>query len=126
MKIFLAIKYNKDSLELVPDIKGIIEKSEHTIYCFATDEPYIKDTKEMMRKAFEKIDESDLVIVESSNIAFGVGIEAGYAFAKNKKIITIVNKSAENSSTLKGISESYIIYSDFTDLKIQLQKYLIY
>lgn len=124
MKIFIAIKYDKESLALVPNIKDILKKLGHTSYCFAQDEGYIADQKEMMKKAFQKIDDSDLVIIEASKNSFGVGIEAGYAFVKNKKIITISNESEKISNTLKGISNSYITYKDFADLETKLQENL--
>jgi len=124
MNIFLGIKYDKDALVLVPEIKEIIKKLGHTAHCFAVDEPYIEDTKEMMKQAFQKIDEADMVIFESSATAFGVGIEAGYAFAKSKKIITILNELEEPSSTMKGVSDAYMVYRDFDQLEEKLREYL--
>ena len=47
-----------------------------------------------------------------------------YAFSKGKKIITIVNSSEEISNTLKGISNSYLIYSNLKDLEKKLAKVL--
>jgi len=120
MKIYIAIKYNKKSLELVPGIREIIKKAGSNSYCFAEEEGYIEDEKEMMKLALKKIDESDLIIVEASNSSFGVGIEAGYAFAKNKRIVTIMNESEETSNTLKGISDSYFTYSNFEELEKKL------
>ena len=124
MKIYIAIKYDKKSLELVPKIKDIIKKTGNNSYCFAYEEKFIKDEKKMMKMALQKIDESDLVLLEASKSSFGVGIEAGYAFSKGKKIITIVNSSEEISNTLKGISNSYLIYSNLKDLEKKLAKVL--
>jgi nucleoside 2-deoxyribosyltransferase len=122
MKIFIGIK--KESLELVPKIREIITGLNHKAYCFAEEEGYISDEKEMMKLAFQKIDESDMVIFEASQTSFGIGIEAGYAFSKSKKIITVINESEKKSSTLKGISDFYLTYKDFTDLGNKLQEIL--
>jgi len=124
MKIFIGIKYDKESLLLVSEIKEIIKKLGHIPYCFAQDEGYISDEKEMMEKAFQKIDESDIVIIEASQLAFGVGIEAGYSFSKNKKIIIIANELEKISSTLKGVSDLYMSYKDFNELEIKLRDIL--
>jgi len=124
MKIFIGIKYDKESLLLVPKIKKILQILGHTPYCFAQDEEYIADEKEMMEKAFQKIDESDLILIEASQIAFGVGIEAGYSFAKEKKIITIANELEKISSTLKGISDLCLSYKDFDELENKLRENL--
>jgi nucleoside 2-deoxyribosyltransferase len=124
MKIFIGIKYDKESLLLVSKIKEIIKKLGHLPYCFAQDEGYISDEKEMMKKAFQKIDESDLIIIEASQLAFGVGIEAGYSFAKKKKIITIANELEKISNTLKGVSNLYLSYKDFNELEIKLRESL--
>jgi len=124
MKIFIAIKYKEESMALISEIKQIIEKLGHVPYCFAQDEGYIADEKEMMKKAFQKIDESDLIVCEASRTAFGVGIEAGYAFAKNKKIIIIANESEKISSTLKGISHAYLTYQNFDELEKKIKEIL--
>jgi len=124
MKIFIAIKYDKQSLLLVSDIKRILVELDHIPYCFAQDEGFIADEKEMMQRAFKKINESDLILVEATQSSFGVGIESGYAFANNKKIIIIANESEKVSNTLKGVSNSYITYKDFNDLSEKLKEVL--
>lgn len=121
MKIFIGIKYNEEALSLVPKIKEILERLGHNPYCFAKDEGYIADEKKIMEKAFQKIDESDLIIIEASQVAFGVGIEAGYSFAKGKKIIVISNESEKFSSTLKGTCDLYLSYKDFNELEKKLR-----
>jgi 2'-deoxynucleoside 5'-phosphate N-hydrolase len=124
MKIFIGIKYDEKTLVIVPEIKRIITMLGHTPYCFATDEEKIDDEKELMKRAFQKIDESDLIMFEASNDSFGVGIEAGYAFSKGMKIITIMSEAAKISRTLKGVSNGYITYKELTDLEEKLRQHL--
>lgn len=125
MRVFIGIKYHKDgrNTKLVKELKDIIKSLGHQPYSF-TDEGYINNEKEMMQRTFQELDKSDIVLLEISESSFGVGIEAGYAFAKNKKIVTIVNESQSTSRTLKGISNHCLSYKNSTDLKEKLREAL--
>lgn len=80
--------------------------------------------KEMMRIAFDEINKSDLVIVELTKKAIGVGVEVGYAVAKNKPIIYLKRKEANYSTTVGGCTDYLIEYTDENQLKIKLNKIL--
>lgn len=80
--------------------------------------------REMMQQAFEEIDKCDLLIAETSDKAIGIGIEVGYAKAKNKPVIYLRNKNAEHSTTVAGTSDHKIIYGNADDLRIQLSEAL--
>ncbi|MEO7531917.1 MAG: nucleoside 2-deoxyribosyltransferase [Sediminibacterium sp.] len=77
------------------------------VYHFSTDEE-----KKMMQTAFNEIDASDFLIAEVSEKAIGVGIEIGYAVAKNKRIIYLRNDASEHSATAAGSSSNVLIYQD--------------
>ncbi len=124
MNIFICIKYKEDCLTKIPEIKNVLESLGHKVYCFATDAEKMSDAKIMMAEAFKKIDESDILLVESSEQSFGVGIEAGYGFSKGKKIISTIDEKGEKSKTLNGISDDYIVYKDYSDLKDKLASIL--
>jgi nucleoside 2-deoxyribosyltransferase len=76
--------------------------------------------REMMQHALQMIDDCDLLIAETSDKAIGIGIEAGYAKAKGKKVIYLRNENAEHSTTLSGISDFQIAYTGCEDLGKQL------
>ena len=78
--------------------------------------------KEMMKVAFEEIDNSSFLIVELTKKAIGVGIEVGYAFAKQKPIIYIKRKSASHSTTVGGCSDFIIEYEDEFQLCEEIEK----
>ena len=80
--------------------------------------------REMMQHAFEEIDKCGLLIAETSDKAIGIGIEVGYAKAKNKPVIYLRNKNAEHSTTVAGASDYKIIYNDADDLSKQLSEVL--
>lgn len=74
----------------------------------------------MMNQAIRDIDNCDILIAETSDKGIGIGIEVGYAKAKNKPIIYIRSAKAEHSTTVSGISDYQIIYADIGDLKNKL------
>ncbi|MCX7955657.1 MAG: hypothetical protein N2593_00920 [Patescibacteria group bacterium] len=104
LKKFLKTKFNIDSYSFVFEYK---EKSNH---------------KTMMKKALKLIDKSDFIIAELSYKSIGIGIEIGYAKAKNKKIIYIKKIDAEISTTSEGISDHLIEYKNEKDLLKKLSK----
>ncbi len=75
-----------------------------------------EQAKAMMQQAFLEMDKSELLIVEMSKKAVGVGIETGYAFAKNIPIIYLKKHSASYSTTTAGCAHSFINYKDVPDL----------
>jgi nucleoside 2-deoxyribosyltransferase len=76
--------------------------------------------KQMMQQAMNDIDGCDLLIAETSDKGIGIGIEVGYAKARNKPVIYVRHSSAEHSTTVSGISDFQIVYVDADDLKKQL------
>jgi nucleoside 2-deoxyribosyltransferase len=52
--------------------------------------------KDMMNIAFKEIDDAEILIVELTNKAISVGVEVGYAKAKNKPIIYLKRKEARH------------------------------
>jgi len=78
----------------------------------------------MMNQALADIDQSDLLIAETSDKGIGIGIETGYAKAKGKPVIYVRHTEAEHSTTVSGISDYQIIYSGAADLDNKLQAFL--
>ena len=77
--------------------------------------------KELMKITFEEIGSSDIVIVEFSEKGVGLGIEAGYAWAKEIPVWVIAQEGVEISTTLQGISTRIIFYEEMNDLKRKLR-----
>ena len=74
----------------------------------------------MMQQAMRDIDHCDVLIAETSHKGIGIGIEVGYAKAKGKPVIYLRHQDAEHSTTVSGISDFQIAYSDTNDLQKQL------
>lgn len=77
---------------------------------------------EMMRIAFEDIRKCDLLIVEVSKKAIGVGVEVGYTKAINKPIIYLRRSTAVYSTTVGGTSDYAIEYEDELQLEQELDR----
>jgi len=76
--------------------------------------------KQMMQQAMTDIDRCDILIAETSDKGIGIGVEVGYAKAKNKPVIYVRKKQADHSTTVSGISDFQIFYNDANDLQEQL------
>lgn len=128
-KAYLAIsysdrkKYNKE----VDTLKKVFQELNIELLVFV-DKYNFKENqeKEMMKMAFKELDESDILIAELSTKSIGVGIEIGYAFAKNKVIFYLFNEKENYSTTASGTANFIIKYKNSLDLnekiKLQLEK----
>jgi nucleoside 2-deoxyribosyltransferase len=125
IKIFISYSYKhrKKFLNFHQKLKKFLKKINIELYSFVFEFKLKVDNKKMMKSALKKIDESDILITEASFKQIGIGIEAGYAKAKDKKIIYIKKKGSELSTTLDGISDIFIEYANFKDLSNKLQSF---
>ena len=122
MKAYLAIKYHPDNANR-PCIEGIsaaLEPCGFETVCIARDvERWGQvqlDPVELMDRSFAEMDGCDVVVVDLSEKGVGVGIEAGYAYARRIPILTIAAQGADISTTLQGISRGIFRYSWFGEL----------
>jgi len=122
MKAFFTIKFHEDCKNklLIETISSILDEKGIKNTAIAKDfEKWGKikfEPKELMRITFEEIDKADIVIVELSEKGVGIGIEAGYSYAKSKPIIVIAKEGADISNTLRGIAKKVILYKNMKDL----------
>lgn len=84
----------------------------------------VDQDKEMMELAFEEIEKYDIMVVEVSKKAIGVGVEAGFAKAKGKPIVYVRRKNTPYSTTIGGISDYKIEYQNEHHLESELEKIL--
>jgi len=69
----------------------------------------------LIKRSFAEIDSSDVVVIELSKKGVGLGLEAGYAFARQIPIVTIAKDGADVSTTLRGISHRLCHDQNFTE-----------
>ena len=126
MNAFLSIKFWGDNRNR-EDIERIIEAIEGAgfrVSCFVRDaekwgENYYEPA-EMMRLTFNQIDQSDFVVANVADWPIGVGVEAGYAYAKGIPVICICPLKARMANTVAGLARHFIQYESYDELSKRL------
>jgi nucleoside 2-deoxyribosyltransferase len=124
MTAYISISINKrDSLELELNSLMKILNDFNVVPFLFVDHYHFEPNQEqiMMQQALNDIDQCTMLIAETSDKAIGIGIEAGYAKAKGKPVIYIRRSTAEHSTTVSGISDFQVIYTDVSDLEQQFR-----
>ena len=122
MKAYLAIKFHADysDKKVIEDISNALEKAGITTVVMVRDFEKWGErrfaSQELMRETFRQIDLSDILVVEYSEKGVGLGIEAGYAYAKNIPIFVIARTGSEISETIKGIARSIFFYDNVSEI----------
>ena len=126
MKVFLSIKFWGDNRNR-EDIEGIIdalERAGFNVFCFIRDaEEWGKnqfEPEELMRITFNQIDKSDFLIANVADWPIGVGVEAGYAYARGIPVICICPVNKKVANTVAGLAKHVITYEDYSDLTEKL------
>jgi nucleoside 2-deoxyribosyltransferase len=121
MKVFITASFkdgkNKEEIE---SLCSLIKESGFEDFCFIRDvESYqkiFKNPKELMTRAKKEIEKSDVLLIDMTHKPTGRAIEAGIAFAQNKKIISIMKKGTKIKDTTRGISDAIIEYNEIKEI----------
>ena len=122
MKAFISIKYreNNSNKDRIEKISSALEQNGFETVCITRDIEKWGQVKfsplELMKKTFAEIDSSQLIVVDLTEKGVGLGIEAGYAHAKEIPIVVIARKGLDISTTLQGIAQKLFLYDELTDL----------
>lgn len=124
MRAYIAIKYHADQHNR-PRIEALttaLTAAGFSTCCIVRDiEAWGQvtfDAPTLMQRTFAEIDRSDLVIIDFTEKGVGVGIEAGYAYARGLPVIVIVLEDMELSTTLAGIATHVYRESSTTPLAV--------
>ena len=127
-KVYLAISYSKRKNfdKEVTVLKQFFFNRGIDLLVFV-DQYNFKQNEEklMMQTAFTAIDSCDLLIAELTTKSIGVGIEIGYAYAKNIPILYLHKEQAAYSTTASGSANYHITYSNEIDLIKKLHNLLL-
>ncbi|NOQ55697.1 MAG: hypothetical protein GQ477_02710 [Nanohaloarchaea archaeon] len=121
MNVFITVSFrdgkNRDEIEY---LCSLIRKSNFKDFCFIRDiENYQKvfdDSRTLMNKAKAEIEKCDVLLIDMTDKPTGRAIEAGIAFAQNKKIISIMKKGTKIKDTVRGITDIVIEYDDISEI----------
>ena len=123
-RAYIGIKYyedNRNQLEIA-QLSRKLEQAGYTTVCITRDDEKWGDVhlspQELMQRTFAEIDQSDLIVMEMSEKGVGLGIEAGYAYAKGKYLLIVLQQERELSSTMAGIASKIIHYNTLEQLDL--------
>lgn len=123
MKAYFGIKYYEDCSNrlIIEQICTILESHGYDTSCIIRDMEKWGSVKfhpdVLMNATFKEIDSSNLVVVEISEKGVGLGIEAGYAYAKGIPVVGIAKKGSDISNTMLGILSQVIMYEKLGDIE---------
>jgi nucleoside 2-deoxyribosyltransferase len=121
-KIFISIKHYKDNRNksCIEAISSLLQDRGFQSVCMVRDYEFwgqkVFPPNELMKQTFEQIASCDLLLVETTVSGTGMGVEAGYAYAKGIPIITVAKDKVDIPVTLQGISSYLYSYKNFIDL----------
>ena len=129
MKIFITASFqngkNKTEIE---HLCALVKAAGFNDFCFIRDvENYRKmfnDPKDLMQRAKDEISKSDALLIDMTDKPTGRAIEAGIAYALNKKVIVIAKKSTQIKDTTKGIANLVLEYNAIDDIVTPLREWL--
>lgn len=122
MRAYISIKYCADNSNrnCIEKIASALEQNGFETVCVTRDvEKWGQielSPEELMQRTFTEIDLSHLIVIDLTEKGVGLGIEAGYAYAKGIPIAVIAKKGSDISATLQGISQQLFLYDEFDDL----------
>lgn len=122
MRAYISIKYREDNSNknCIEKISFALEQNGFETVCITRDiEKWGQielSPEELMQRTFAEIDSSDLIVVDLTEKGVGLGIEAGYAYAKGIPVVVIAKTGSDISATLQGISQKLFLYDEFDDL----------
>jgi nucleoside 2-deoxyribosyltransferase len=123
MKVFLSVKYYPDNRnrEHIESLLSVLEQIGFETTCVIRDVEQwgrVSLTSQLlMGRTFAELESCDTVLIDSTDKGVGLGIEAGYAYARHIPIITIARNGSDISETLRGISHTVFMYNEVNDLK---------
>lgn len=121
MKAFISIKYREDNSnkDCIEKISSALERNGFETVCITRDIEKWGQIQlsplELMKETFAEIDSSQLIVVDLTEKGVGLGIEAGYAHAKEIPIVVIARSGSDISTTLQGIARKLFFYDEFED-----------
>ena len=129
MKLYVTASFknaaNKSDIEL---LCSLLKQAGFEDFCFIRDvENYQKvfdDPKELMESARKELINSDALLLDMTDKSTGRAIEAGIAFALEKKIILIAKRGTSIKDTSKGIADLIFEYDRIEDIVEPLKEWL--
>lgn len=129
MKLFITASFQgDDNKKEIEHLCELVKMAGFENFCFIRDiENYKKifdDPSELMQRTRDEISKSDALLIDMTDKPTGRAIEAGIAFALNKKVIVIAKNGTQMKDTTRGIASLVIEYDVIDDIVMPLQGWL--
>ncbi len=126
MKIFLSYRFTgEDPAELKESLGKILATlrvgNKHEVYCSFEDELWFREknrtNKEIMEHAFQKLDNSDLLLayIKSDEKSEGMLVEIGYVVGKGKPFALALKRGVKTTS-IQQMANPLIEFDTLDDL----------
>lgn len=122
MRAYLGIKYHADNRnrEVIEGMSEVLAGCGVVTSCVVPDleawGAVQLEAPDLMQRTFAMIERCDLVVIELSEKGVGLGIEAGYAYAKGVPVVTVAKGGSDVSETLRGSSKEVVFYGEVREL----------
>lgn len=123
MKLYITAKFNGDENRAdIEQLCSIAREAGFDDFCFIRDvekfqRGVFSDPHELMGRALEELLRCDALLIDvTDNPSGGRIIEAGIAFAHNKRVIVIAKRGTEIKVPIVGIADGIIEYGKITDI----------
>jgi len=129
MRAYLAIKFYEDhrNRQHIDALVDTFSRTGIELVCMQKHVERYGDVSltpaELMRRAFDEIEKSDFITVDTTEKGMGIGIEAGYAYKAEKPVVIIAKPREEVSTTLRGIAADILEYSSYDELSTRLKEW---
>jgi 2'-deoxynucleoside 5'-phosphate N-hydrolase len=126
MKIFFGKKFKGDFSDrvFIENFASLLTKKDIEMTSIVRDyERWGEATitpSGLMEETFRSIEEADTVLIEFSEKGVGLGMEMGYAYAKGKPVIVIAKEGSDISTTVQGIAEKIVFYTEIDEIPEKL------
>jgi len=124
MRLYITSSFG-DSEEEIEKLCSIVNSAGFEEFSFIRDvesfQKVFHNPKDLMQKAKEEIEKSDVLLIDMTNKPTGRAIEAGMAYSLGKKIIAIMKRGTEIKDTTKGIADRIIMYDVIDDISVGLK-----
>ncbi len=134
MKIFLSYRFTgEDPVELKDNLGKILDvlrTNKHDVYCSLEDEAWFQEkthtNKEIMEHAFQKLDESELLLafIKSDDKSEGMLLEIGYFLGKGKPF-ALALKNGVKTTSIKEMANPLIEFENIDNLCEKLKAFYL-
>lgn len=119
-RIFITVSFkNGINREEAEKLCSLVKQAGFEDFYFNRDiEKYqaIFTPSELMKKTLEEIHKSDYLLIDMTAKPTGRAIEAGIAYALNKKVIVIMKRGTQIKDTVKGVAAEIIEYDAIREI----------